>query len=450
MRSLFYSVADALESQVRVGEVLAAQFWGEASDFIRINGARVRQAGRVERAVIRLRYVFEGRQAFYTITPPGLHVERQSVLRFVAEAVDVLRGLIVDSAEDPWLDLSYAAICEEDIGSPHTFDARALLDTVISAAGGADLVALCMAGPIARGFCSTLGSRLWFERSLIAFDGSIHLPVEEIAGGARKAVKVSWSGEALDASALAAVIAQGRRDAQVMARPVYRLKPSEYRVLLAPHALADLIGMLNWGGFSARAHRSGQSPLSKLQRGEAAFSPLLSIAEDLTGGLAPRFQSDGYVRPANVSLIDRGRFADWLVCPRSAREWGLPSNAASDPESPEALHVAPGHLADSQALRCLGTGVALSNLWYLNFSDRQGCRVTGMTRFACLWVEDGQPVAPIEAMRFDDSLFHVLGDRLEALGDRAVVMPSTDTYDVRSTGGISAPSALISAFNFIL
>ena len=43
-----------------------------------------------------------------------------------------------------------------------------------------------------------------------------------------------------------------------------------------------------------------------------------------------------------------------------------------------------------QVLRTLDTGLYIGNLWYLNFSDRSACRLTGMTRFASFWVEGGQ------------------------------------------------------------
>jgi predicted Zn-dependent protease len=235
-----------------------------------------------------------------------------------------------------------------------------------------------------------------------------------------------------------------------MARPARRLAPGDYRVLLAPRALADLLELMCWGGFSARAHRAGQSPLARLARGDASLSRLLSIAEDLDAGFAPGFQSDGYPRPRRVPLVERGTLAGTLASPRTAREFGLDSNAAGDAEAPESMRVAPGTLRAADALARLGTGVSISNLWYLNWSDRAAGRVTGMTRFASLWVEDGQPVAPIDAMRFDDSIYRVLGEALEGLGDACERMPATDTYDGRATGGVEAPSALSAALRFAL
>ena len=66
----------------------------------------------------------------------------------------------------------------------------------------------------------------------------------------------------------------------------------------------------------------------------------------------------------------------------------------------------------------LGTGLYIGNLWYLNFSDRAACRTTGMTRFGTFWVEGGEIVAPIDVLRFDDTAYHLLGDRLAGLTDQ--------------------------------
>ena len=69
-------------------------------------------------------------------------------------------------------------------------------------------------------------------------------------------------------------------------------------------------------------------------------------------------------------------------------------------------------------LAALGTGLYIGNLWYLNYSDRPAGRMTGMTRFATFWVEGGRIVAPVTPLRFDDTLYRMLGrepHRLHAL-----------------------------------
>jgi len=452
MRARFDELGQAIETGCAPGEFACATIEAERSEFVRINGARLRQAGRVERAVARIRLVQGDRQAIHQLTLAGLEPGVGDLAGAVHESLAALRQVLADSGPDPLLDVNRDPVQSDDRDLHEcglVFDRAAFVQTVTDAAGPADLVGFCAAGPLARGFCSSSGSRQWYQRERLSFDWSIHLPVDA-TGGDRKAVKASWSGPAFNADDLSRAIADSRRDAQVMARPVMRLAPGEYRALLSPRALADLIEMLSWGGFSARAHHAGQSPLGWLRSGKSTLSPMLSMAEDLDAGLAPGFQADGYPRARRTALIDRGRFADLLVSPRTAREYQLTGNAAGEGEMPETLRVQPGSMKASDALSALGTGLSISNFWYLNFSDRPSARVTGMTRFACLWVDQGEPVAPVEAMRFDDSLYRLLGDQLAALGDTAVLMPAGDTYDGRATGGIEAPAALLGGLRFAL
>jgi predicted Zn-dependent protease len=213
VRLLFDRLAAAIDAHARPGEVLAATLEGESSDFVRLNGARLRQAGRVERAVARLRLVRDGRQSFHRLTLPGLDAAADAVSRAVGEAVLGLRAAIADGAVDPLLDLNGVAVVDDDTGPDTPFDRAAFVDAVAAAAGDADLVGFCAAGPVARGFCSSIGSRLWHARTSVSFDWSIHLPHDASAEGARKAVKAGWSGPGLDVEARSGAIARSRAEA---------------------------------------------------------------------------------------------------------------------------------------------------------------------------------------------------------------------------------------------
>ncbi len=73
-----------------------------------------------------------------------------------------------------------------------------------------------------------------------------------------------------------------------------------------------------------------------------------------------------------------------------------------------------------------------------------------MTRFACLWVEDGVPVGPIEPMRFDDTLYGILGDRLLELSEDRPLSLDPDSYEGRSFCSARVPGALVEDFNLAL
>jgi len=73
-----------------------------------------------------------------------------------------------------------------------------------------------------------------------------------------------------------------------------------------------------------------------------------------------------------------------------------------------------------------------------------------MTRYACFWVENGEPVEPIRDLRFDESLYRIFGTELESLTRETHSIPATDTYHRRALGGRKIPGGLLRAFRFTL
>ena len=213
--------------------------------------------------------------------------------------------------------------------------------------------------------------------------------------------------------------------------------------------MEEIAATLCWGGFSARALKTKQSSLDKMQEGEA-LDPRISLAEDTAGGVAPAFQAEGFARPSRVPLIEAGRLVGSLVSPRTAREFGMAENGANGAEMPESLAMAGGTLAADDALAALDTGLAVGNLHYLNYSDRPACRITGMTRFATFWVENGKVVAPIDVLRFDDTVYRMLGENLEALTRETEFILDAGTYQSRQLSSVRLPGALVKEMAFTL
>jgi predicted Zn-dependent protease len=287
-----------------------------------------------------------------------------------------------------------------------------------------------------------LGQRNWHEVDLYNFDWSMHLEAD-------KAVKGGYAGCDWDATAFEMRLADTAERLRLMREPARSMGPGEYRAYLAPQALEEITSLLQWDSFSARSRATRQSALMRLERGEQ-LSPKVTMTERTGAALAPRFQEEGYIRPEAVTLIDAGRIGESLVSPRSAREYGLTPNGANARESPEALEIGPGDLIDEEVLTALDTGLYVGNLWYLNFSDKAAGRITGMTRFATFWVEKGRIVAPVTPLRFDDSLYRILGSELESLTRSRELLPSTSTYDERSITSSHLPGALLSSLRFTL
>jgi predicted Zn-dependent protease len=128
----------------------------------------------------------------------------------------------------------------------------------------------------------------------------------------------------------------------------------------------------------------------------------------------------------------------------------VPTNGASTGEMPESLAMAAGSVPAAEVLRRLDTGVYINNVWYLNYSDRTACRITGMTRFATFWVENGTIQAPLNVMRFDETLYRMLGENLLGLTDEQDLLLDPSTYGARSTSSSRVPGALVEDFSFTL
>jgi predicted Zn-dependent protease len=187
-----------------------------------------------------------------------------------------------------------------------------------------------------------------------------------------------------------------------------------------------------------------------MRQNDVKMSPCFTLSEDFTSGMVPRFNYNGELAPEKLDLILSGSLHNTLVSSRTAIEYGVKSNFAGEREEMRSPVLAPGDLNEDDVVQSLDTGIYLSNLHYLNWSDRPGGRITGMTRYACFWVENGKVVAPIENMRFDDSIYNFFGENLESVTDKSHLHPTVQTYEGRELGGVSCPGILLKSFELTL
>ncbi|MCD4503836.1 metallopeptidase TldD-related protein [Chromobacterium piscinae] len=438
MRAHLQRLAAALNGLLREEEGFTLWLEAERTDFVRFNHGKVRQAGRVEQAYLGLRLIRGKRQATQQLSLCG----GDDDLALLEASLPALREALEQVEDDPFLLLSEQPNSTERIAPGALPSAETMVADILAASEGLDLVGILACGEMSFGFANHLGQFNWQQGESWHFDWSLYSHGD-------KAVKRSQAGSVWDAGAIRRGIAEAAEQLALLKLPLKTLEPGEYRAYFTPTALGSLLSMLNWGGLSEKEARAKRSPLLKLVDGEAKLSPRVSLAEAAGEGLSPLFQAEGFIRPERVDLIAGGAHQNSLIGPRSAREFGLEPNAGAD-EYAESMQLAPGDLPREEALKALGTGVYLSNLWYLNFSDRAACRITGMTRFACFWVEDGKIVAPLGVMRFDDSLYSLLGEQLEALTAERELLVDAGSYGGRATQSKLLPGALVKALRFSL
>ena len=440
MQDQFSALADLLSAEMKGDEGFLARFAGETSDFVRFNRSAVRQAGAVEQRYLTLELFRGKRHATQTLTLTGEQADDLAALRAI---VRDLRDILTDAPEDPHFLInttpqSTTRVLPAKLASPDEG-----VDAVLRAGAGHDMVGFYAAGPIHRGFANSFGQRNWDTVQAFNIDLSFYLRAD-------KAVKMHHAGTSWNADTFAAKADAAKARLAVLARPAKTVTPGAYRVYLAPTAMEEIMGMLSWGGFALESHRTATTPLIKMVEQGVKLHPSVTLTENSGEGLAPGFQNEGFVKPPMVTLIANGAYTDCLTSPRSAAEFGAAQNGADGSESPQALDMAAGTLETARILETLGTGIYIGNLWYLNYSDRNACRLTGMTRFATFWVENGEIVAPLNVMRFDDTVYSMLGENLKGLTAERDLILSSDTYDARSTRSMRLPGAIVDDFKMTL
>ncbi len=346
MEAYFDDLARALDGLVAPGETGTARFAAEVSDFVRMNRGQVRQPGSVTQAYLDVDLVRGTTHAVHSLSLTGDLATDRAALK---EAVAGLRAALPDLAPDPHLALPAEVASSRHVADGALPPAEDIVGTVLDAAAGLDLVGLYAGGPVYRGYANTLGQRNWHAATCFNLQWSLYHRAD-------KAVKCAYSGLAWDSAAFAAAMTEAKIELAKMTQPAVKLAPGRYRAYLTPAAMEDLVSLLGWGGFSARALATRQSPLTRMRgqdNGDAGLrlDPRVTMTEATADGVAPAFQDEGFARPARVPLIDAGRLVGALVSPRTAREFGDafgPTNGANASEGPEALEMARRHAAGAR------------------------------------------------------------------------------------------------------
>ena len=440
MEQLFKSLSEKLINSLESGEHLKVSIDGEQSQFIRFSQSKVRQSGLVDDASLMLTLIKDERSCSGSFTLSGSAYDDETS---AVKELNRLRGEVATLPKDPFIVMPEDTGSSREEHSGNLLSEESAIDALSPAMKSVDLAGIWASGRIYTGNANSAGQKHWFSTDTFSLDYSLITPRE-------KMVKATYAGSNWNQSEYDQYMADSIFKLRMMERQPRGIKPGSYRTYIASAGVADIINMFSWGGVGEASIQQGDSSLCKMRQNNVKISPCFTLSEDFTSGMVPRFNNNGELAPEKLDLILAGSLENTLVSSRTAKEYGVTSNFASDGESLRSPALAPGELNEDDVIKSLNTGIYLSNLHYLNWSDRPGGRITGMTRYACFWVENGEVVAPIEDMRFDDSIYNFFGNNLESVTDIAHLNPSVLTYDGRELGGVTCPGILLKSFELTL
>ena len=440
MRAYFQKISEYLFNNLETNEILILNFDAEQTDFVRFNHAKIRQAGNVNQATLTLSLILK-RKSLNSIIRLSLDYQKDSVL--LLRTLHYLRREIPELPHDPYLMYERNINSFDMDASDNALNAFDMTSSILDNCSSLDMVGILSSGVMMKGFSNSLGQFNWHENQSFNFDWSMYTK-------SGKAIKQNYSNHAWDDKTFHSLIDESKQKLNVIDNKEYAIKPGEYKVYLSPSALNEIVDMLSWGGFSYKANKIGSSPLHSMMKGEKKFHNMVTFTEDLTNGISPKFHSDGFVKPALTELIVDGEYKTSLISPRSALEYSVNHNAAEYYESPVSINLKEGSIQSDKILNNLRDGIYISNLWYLNFSDMNKGRITGLTRFGCFKVTNGEYQGPINTMRFDETVYNIFGDKLVGLTNNKQLLIDSSTYEERSTHSSTIPGAIVEDFKMTL
>lgn len=437
----FKTFATNAFQMLKTGEIVTFSLSAENTLFTRLSKAKIRQSSYVDQGSVSMNLIADGKTINMSFNyTQDLNNDLLTFRSYLDKARSYLPGLNTDPYQVVPTNNGESVL--EAIHGELPSDEE-IIALALDHVGDYDLAGVLTKGDMIRANANSLGQFHWFKTRSFYVDYSFY-------NEKQKAVKGLYAGSVWNQQDYTRELKDSIDKLNMMSKESVEVPRGDYRVYLAPSAVNEILGILSWGGVSAGAHKRGEGSLNQLMKGEKKLSPKFTLEEDFNLGLAPRFNDLGEVSPLSLTLIKNGEYKEFLTSTRTAKEFNLNSNFASEYEGLRSPKIHGGELKREDILKKLDRGLYISDLHYLNWSDRETARITGMTRYACFWVENGEIVAPIKDLRFDESIYKIFGSGLVEFTEATSIVPATGSYGGRDIGGTSVPGALIEGFTFTL
>lgn len=208
------------------------------------------------------------------------------------------------------------------------------------------------------------------------------------------------------------VVKEAANRAILSKKPSDVLEPGDYEVVFLHYAVAEMIGIMNWGGFSAKAASEGRS-FAAVNMGKKICSDKLTIADDpfdpRRSPMLSQFDMEGYPKQ-KLNLIENGVPTALCYDGYTARKEGKQNTGHyTGSWGPHPLHLAVmgGESTVEEMISHVKKGVLVSRFWYSNLIRPLPVEFTGMTRDGLFLIENGKITTGLRNMRVTDSIIRI-------------------------------------------
>lgn len=211
------------------------------------------------------------------------------------------------------------------------------------------------------------------------------------------------------------VVKEAANRAILSKNPSDVLEPGEYEVVFLHYAVAEMIGIMNWGGFSGKAASEGRS-FAAVNMGKKICSNKLTITDDpfdpRRSPMLSQFDMEGYPKQ-KLTLIENGVPVALCYDGYTARKEGKQNTGhytGSWGPNPLHLSVMGGESTVEEMISHVKKGVLVSRFWYSNLIRPLPVEFTGMTRDGFFLIENGKITTGLKNMRVTDSIIRIFND----------------------------------------
>lgn len=239
--------------------------------------------------------------------------------------------------------------------------------------------------------------------------------------------------------------------AKASLEPPRHAPPGRYTVVLEQEAVAEMLEFLAYGALNGLEYVEGKS-LYAGRLGEQRYPGWITLRDDPLDPWGANISVDFEGAPkAPLTLIRDGVLENVAWDTATARRAGVESTGhaltAPNPHGPMPLNLvlSPGTHTKSELVAQVERGLLITRFHYVNEVDPAKTLLTGMTRDGTFLIEDGRVTAPVQNLRWVESIDGVL-KHTRAVGDTLRLISTGPGYGIRFLTGSLVPALLVDDF----
>jgi predicted Zn-dependent protease len=222
-----------------------------------------------------------------------------------------------------------------------------------------------------------------------------------------------------------------------------QLPLGKYDIVFGQAAIADMLSIMNWVGFSGGTMKRGYSFLNEEQIGKKVLSSQFNLVDDTSRRETFPFKRDYYgIRRDKFPIFKEGIFQSFTWVQDDADEFGERATGHTVHHKSLVLH---GGQDDAASLASLVAKerdkdlLYIPFLHYMNLVNPSRGIITASSRFGALLLKkDGSVVVPFN-VRLTQSLLEIFGDKVAWLSRQTSVYNTSSSYGARNPTAVVVP-----------